>query len=60
VRSRSEQLAQTRVAVTCPVPDAEREDDGPAIAVDDPLLLSSSFKTMGLLIEVGWESQVRK
>jgi hypothetical protein len=54
VRSKSEQLAETRVAVTCPVPDVEREDDGPAMAVDDPLLLSSSSKTIGLLIEVGW------
>ena len=61
MRSKSEQLAHTRVAVTCPVSKVEGEEDGPATEVDDPTLLSSlSSKTIGLLIEVGGKSRVRK
>ena len=43
MRSKSEKLAQTRVAATCPVSEVEGEDDSPAMAVDDSLLSSSSY-----------------
>ena len=50
-----------RNKVTCPISEVEDEYDGPAMAVDDSLLLSSSSsKPNGILIEVGGESRVRK